>query len=217
MKLEVLLPQLRQLMADADFAWAICGGYALDLFLNRNTRMHGDVDLCVFETDREKVVEYFAQRGWRVYEYCGQGKVRRIGINSKSEAGRNLMCVLGAPAFVRFYPCDEAGLFYHEFFHVGMDTLNFIDILFNKGSDGDFTAEISSQAVRRKWEKAVLRRGNVPFLAPEMVLLFKAANAEKEEYRLDFEQTYCCMNQEQKLWFTENLQRLYPCGHAWMR
>ena len=33
----------------------------------------------------------------------------------------------------------------------------------------------------------------------------------------DFEQTYCCMNQEQKLWFTENLQRLYPCGHAWMQ
>ena len=49
------------------------------------------------------------------------------------------------------------------------------------------------------------------------VLLLKAVNAEKEEYRLDFEQTYCCMNQEQTRWFTENLQRLYPGGHAWMR
>lgn len=208
--------QLKQLLNGAPFAWAVCGGYALELFLNRDIRTHGDVDLCVFEEDRRRILPFMLQKGWKVYEFCGWGKVRPLEKDSESTQGRNLMCVHGTPEIVRFYPSDEPDRLYHEFFHTGLQSLEYLDVLFNTKCEASFVLD-AKKGIQRAMQKAILQREGIPYLAPEIVLLYKASRADNADYRLDFEQTYAHLRAEQKAWFSENLLRMYSKGHAWMR
>ncbi|WP_165970144.1 nucleotidyltransferase domain-containing protein [Nonomuraea terrae] len=43
-------------------AWALCGGWAADAWLGRQTRDHGDVDIAVFHPDQRAIAEHFP--GW---------------------------------------------------------------------------------------------------------------------------------------------------------
>ena len=54
-------------MADCNFSYAICGGYALELFLNREIRSHVDIDIFIFHDDRKQVAKYFIDRDWQIY------------------------------------------------------------------------------------------------------------------------------------------------------
>ena len=104
MKRNLMMEELKAFMAGADFPWAVCGGYALDLFLDKDTRTHGDIDVCVFEKDRPAILHYMLSRDWTVYEFRGQGKVRPLDGTDLSEPGRNLMCLKEDCQLVRFYP-----------------------------------------------------------------------------------------------------------------
>lgn len=44
-----LLVKTNLFMNNANITWAICGGFALDLFLEKDIRTHSDIDICVFE------------------------------------------------------------------------------------------------------------------------------------------------------------------------
>lgn len=88
-----LLLQVQEYMKGLGIHWAVCGGYALDLFVNGLIRKHSDVDICVFEKDRGKVVASLLCGGWQVYQFLGQGRVLRLEDEGQSTPGRNLMCV----------------------------------------------------------------------------------------------------------------------------
>ena len=45
--------------------WALCGGWAVDAWLGRQTRDHGDVDVAVFEDDQAAILEHMAH-GWNL-------------------------------------------------------------------------------------------------------------------------------------------------------
>lgn len=51
-------------MAGYPRAWFICGGWATDLLLGRQTRDHGDVDIAVFEDEQEALYRHLAD--WRL-------------------------------------------------------------------------------------------------------------------------------------------------------
>lgn len=72
-----LLTTTNEFMKNAHIPWAVCGGFAIDMFLGKDTRMHGDIDICVFEKDRETVLRYMVQNDWIVYEFRGNGKFLR--------------------------------------------------------------------------------------------------------------------------------------------
>ncbi len=194
--------------------WAICGGFALDLFLEKEIRTHSDIDICVFEKDREKIFQYMLQKAWNVYEFRGQGKLRPLNAASISERGRNLMCINGSCDFVRLFPCEEENFLYHEFIHSGIKEFNYLEFLFNEAEDKYFMFD-GKKGVARELEKAILYNSGIPFLAPEIVLLYKSSRSDNPEYQYDFEQTYEHMNAEQQNWFSHNLEILYPNGHKW--
>lgn len=202
-------------MKDAPFQWAVCGGFALDLFLNRDVRMHGDIDLCVFERDRNAVLQYMLERGWNVYEFRGWGKVRPLCAGMESDAGRNLMCTKDGCDLVQFYPCEDEGLLYHQFFHTGLKAFNYLEVLFSTAEDDYLIVDINRQ-IKREISQALLHQDGIPYLAPEVALLYKAANAENPDYQFDFEQTFPHLDEEQKAWFTRSMRLIYPEGHAWL-
>lgn len=209
-----LLRSANNLMKYAHIPWAICGGFALDLFLEKELRIHSDIDICVFEKDREQILEYMLQNNWRVFEFRGGGKVCPLDGTLSSEVGRNFMCTNGECDIVKFYPCEEEGLLWYEFFHTGMKEFNYLEFLFNVTNEEYFVFD-QKHDIKREISKAVLFSNGIPYLAPEIVLLFKASRSENAEYQYDFVQTYAHMNEEQKKWFGRNMDLLYPDGHSW--
>ena len=213
-KTDQLITEASNYLSNAQIRWAVCGGYALDLFLDRTIRIHSDIDVCVFENDRDTILQYMLQNDWRVYEFRGQGKVRPLDSASTSDVGRSLMCLNGECDLVKFYPCEDAGVLYHQFLHIGISTFNYIEFLFSKNNKNNFVFD-ETKDICRDLSKAILYNGSIPYLAPEIALLYKSSQAEREEYHYDFEQTYPHMSSEQIEWFFQKLDILYPDGHKW--
>ena len=60
---EPLTPQqVAERLRGLDIPWWIAGGWALDLFLGRQTRAHNDIEIAVFRADLDKVRAHL--RGW---------------------------------------------------------------------------------------------------------------------------------------------------------
>ena len=208
--------ELKIFLAGSQFPWAVCGGFALDLFLGRNIRPHGDIDICVFEQDREAVKNHALDKNWQVYEFRGQGKVHPLTHGLPSDGGRNLMCVREGCDLVKFYPCEDPGMLYHQFFHTGIKEFHYLEFLFNSVSENCLVLD-QRKGLRRELPKAILNPSGIPCLAPEIVLLYKASDFENPAYQLDFDETYPCLDEDQKAWFLESMQRLYPNGHPWVK
>lgn len=206
-----LLEQLCGVMQGLRAPWAICGGMAVDLYLGRATRPHGDVDLCVVEDDRAQVLRHVLDRGWHVCEFRGNGKVRPLDAQSVSERGRNLMCLQPEGGAVRFWPCDEEGLLWHEFLQEDMRVLNYFECLFSERS-GDELIPAGLAGARRAMDKAILRREGVPFLAPEIVLAYKALRAQEAKHQADFAVLLPHLDAEQRAW----LRQCLSAGHPWL-
>lgn len=209
-----LILETQELMSGMGIPWAVCGGFALELFLGEETRVHSDIDVCVFEPDRERVCRHMLQNGWSVYEFRGQGLLRSIYPGKASEPGRNLMCLREDCDLVTFHPGGDDGTYYHEFHHKGIAELNYLEFLFNTVQDGCFVFP-GQNSVRRELSKAVLSREGVPYLAPELALLFKAGRTEQANSRSDFQAVFPQLDGGQRQWFLESLGRLYPEGHEW--
>ena len=192
-----LLPELQTLLADFTSPWAVCGGYALEIFAGKPIRPHGDIDLCLPESARAEVITFLLAQGWRIYEYRGMGKVKPLSSPTDSESGRNLMALRDGCGPVTFFPCEEEGLLYHRF-TPGMTELNFLDLLF-------------SPEMPRICHSA----SGLPIIAPEKALLYKAAQPEGESAQLDFAAVYPLLDSDQKAWLCAELTARYPGGHPW--
>jgi hypothetical protein len=53
---------VRDLLQGFGPAWFLCGGWAVDAWLGRQTRDHGDVDIAVFQHDQRAIFEHLS--GW---------------------------------------------------------------------------------------------------------------------------------------------------------
>ena len=63
---EALSPNgVTALFAGFDAPWWIAGGWAIDLFLGRQTREHGDIDLAMLRSDQDRLARYLAD--WDVH------------------------------------------------------------------------------------------------------------------------------------------------------
>ncbi len=209
-----LLQEVKKLLQDASFSWAVCGGFGLELFLDAEIRTHGDIDICVFERNRETILRHMLERDWEVYEFRGMGKVRPIRDAQASEPGRNVLCLKEGCELIRFYPCDEQDQ-YHQFFHTGIRELNYVEFLFNRAENGAFVFDLGKE-IRKNLTEVIRFREGIPYLAPEIALLYKASRWEEEQNRLDFERVYPCMEENQQNWLMRSLETLYPQGHPWI-
>lgn len=206
----------RTLLAGLPVRWAVCGGFALELFAGKPIRAHSDVDVCVFEHDRTQIISFLLEKGWHIHEFRGMGKVRRIHTPAASESGRNLMALREDCPLVQFYPCEEEGLQYHRFLHTGMTELNYIDLLFSRTEENRLIVPVRAN-ISRELSSAILLQNGLPILAPEIALLHKSSAPDDPVCQLDFDSVYPLLTQEQKHWLHTSLTALYPQGHPWNR
>ena len=212
-----LLTEANGILCGENFDYAICGGFALDLFVNKNLRVHGDIDICVFEKDKDNIFRHMKDLHWAIYEFQGQGIVRLVNSVDECTAGRNLMCLKGDCELIQFSPYKrKRNLFMHEFHHTGIKKLNYMEFLFNASAGGKFCFD-SKAGIYREMDTAFLRNQGIPYLSPELVLLYKSKDAGREENQFDYAQAIANMDGEQINWFQKSLTALYPQSHAWRK
>jgi hypothetical protein len=177
------------LLAELPCAWYVCGGWALDLFLDRVTREHKDVDVAVARGDQAMVQRYLRARGWRLDKAVdgrpdpwldGEELALPVhGVWCRNEAH--------APAFVELL-------------------LNEIDATHFR-----YRRDRSVAMVReRMWLRS---RAGLPVLAPEIVLLYKSTNPEESE--ADFRVVAGRLPGERRAWLRGALAKA-DASHPWL-
>ena len=211
-----ILEQARALLQNQPFEYAFCGGFAIDLFLGFESRIHGDVDVLAYWKDRDEIIKHMWSLGFDVFEMLGGGKVHHItDIRNQERKKRNIFCCKESCELVKFLGTSEKDVYYVDFRHIGQQKLDFVEFLFNNKTDTDFLYA-RNHAIKRNLKNAFLLCGDIPYLAPEICLLYKSADTERGGYQHDYDMAMSKMNDEQKLWLNDALKTMYPGGHKWI-
>lgn len=70
----ISLDSVAELFGTADFPWWIAGGWAIDLFVGRQTREHADIDVLVLRKDHGELRHHLA--GWDLHAADPPGSLR---------------------------------------------------------------------------------------------------------------------------------------------
>ena len=176
--------------------WFISGGWAIDLHVGRITRAHHDVDVEVLRQDQLRLQETLA--GWRLDKIIPhpQGLMNQ-GTLAPWAPGERLELPVHQVDVRR--TGDEAVAFQ----------------LMLGESSGDrwiyrrnpaVTHPLASLGFHSLW--------GLPYLAPEIVLLFKAKLMRPHD-RADFVAALPAMSADARAWLRDALVRCHP-GHEWI-
>ena len=217
-----LIAECYDFMKDCCLTYAICGGYALELFTNTVKRAHSDVDLALFAEDRKAVIDFILNKGWKVYEPLHSQNCLREIIDSNDERVLNCFNVWAIKPDCSFFVIEPKSGENHCFNFKILDEeqkhFDFIEIIFNMKKDGEFICD-EEKGISRELDKAILYRGNVPYLAPEIILFFISNPAyieseyHKEKNNIDFEYVPYFLPKESVNWLIKAIEKAYPQGN----
>ena len=166
--------------------WWIAGGWAIDLFLDRETRPHEDLDVGVLRRDVGEVLSSIPD--WEAFE-AKDGALTRLAHTTPRSEVNSLWCRrLGTQAWKLELMLDE--------------------------SEGDFWVYRRDPRVRRNLQSLVYHSSKgIPYLAPEVQLLYKAKHARPRD-ELDFKSVVPHLSGEARSWLHQSLVRTLPL-HSW--
>jgi hypothetical protein len=177
------------LLRDWGRPWGVAGGWAIDLFLNRPTRFHKDIEVAVFRRDQGEIRRHLTAHGWSF---------------QKVQAGK-------------FFPWAEGETLQspvHEIW-CRSEQGESLELLLNECSDTEFIFR-RQPAIRLPIAHAFLESpSGIPILAPEIVLLYKSKRSADDNERADFDSIVNHLELKSRLWLCESLSVLCP-EHAWV-
>jgi hypothetical protein len=175
------------LMERFEHPWCIAGGWAIDLFLGRVTRPHKDVEIAIFRDDQAAIFEYLT--GWE--------------------------CTLSSMGGRAPWHGERLELPFHEI-HARRPSGEpaHIEVLLNE-RDGEEWRYRRNLAITRPMGLAVLRSAlGVPFLAPEIALLYKSKGPRAAD-DVDFASAHAALNHDQREWLAQAVEIATP-EHPWI-
>jgi hypothetical protein len=181
--------QIKELISDFEPNWFVAGGWAIDLFLEKETRSHQDIEIAVFRKDQADLYSHFD--GWLLQKF-----------------------VKGEP-FV-WHQDEWLALPTHEI-HGFNETAQppQIEFLLNESNETDWIFRRKPE-VRRSLNKVQLVSSvGVKFLCPEIVLLYKSTNPQPKDEQ-DFLAVVEYLDNEQKVWLRDAIKVCNP-EHHWLR
>jgi len=225
-----IILQAYELFKSAGFDYAICGGFALEMFVGKQYREHDDFDITIFDCDRYKALQFLHDNGWGLYARYADTRfanIRSIGDRilhsienpqgSKWEDSDNAVAILpdsyATPVYI-----ERAGVHVLKFGEPKLTKLDFIKIAFNKQQDNNF---IAKDAVLPT-EKAILYVDGVPYMAPEFVLFLKTSGfyslhpSQKPKTEADFKAIMPLLSDESRRWLLSFIDKTYPDGYEWL-
>jgi GrpB-like predicted nucleotidyltransferase (UPF0157 family) len=173
------------------YPWYISSGWALDLFLGRVTRVHHDVDIVVARTDQLALREHLAGRGWRFVTPL-KGELEPWPPHMRLELPRHQAHAHREGQFIDFLLTD-----------LTPDLWRY--------RRNPIIVRPTAQATKRTSE-------GIPYLAPEVVLLFKSKNTGSRarlQDQADYENVYLHLEPEARAWLRWALIATDPI-HPWI-
>jgi hypothetical protein len=181
--------EIAELMRDFTRPWAVAGGWAIDLFLGRETRSHADVDVVIFRDDQLALREHL--RGW-TWRKVVEGELVEWRDGEWLQPG-----VFELHAERR----DASGSAHLEFLLNDRDRERWI-----YRRDPRVSCPV---------EEAILASSEcIPILSPAIVLLYKA-KATRETDERDFAAVRDALGAERRAWLRAALDTAHP-GHRWI-
>ena len=217
-----LIAECYDFIKDCRLTYALCGGYALELFTNKKTRTHSDVDITLFNEDRKAIVDFVLNKGWNVYEHLHSENCLRKITNPGDERIQNCFYLWAINPDCSFFKIEPKSGVNHYFNFEILDNeqknFDFIDIIFNDRKDGKFICNKEGD-ISRELNKAILYHKNIPYLAPEVILFFisNPAYIESEYHReknnIDFASAPYSLSRESMDWLIKSIEKTYPEGN----
>lgn len=172
-------------LAGAKAPWCVAAGWALDLFRGTRTRAHADLEIAVPADRFADVASYFYDCGFYV---AHDGKV----LPASADAMR-----VGHQTWARE---RTTGKWRFD--------------VFREPHDGDVWICRRDPRIRRSY-RSVIRYDpdGIPYLAPEIVLLFKAEGTRDKD-QVDLEGALPLLNVDQRQWLDDALALVHPT-HPW--
>lgn len=167
--------------------WCVAAGWALDLFRGAQTREHGDIEIAIPAATFPEVRKRFS--GY-AFDAVSSG---RIWENATPD-------VLAAT---------------HQTWLRDPATGDFLLDVFREPHDGETWICRHDETIRLPSSEIIrYTPDGIPYLAPELVLLFKAKHARPKD-QADFGETVPHMTPAQRATLAELLDRAHP-GHHWI-
>ena len=168
--------------------WMIASGWALDLHIGEPRRAHRDIDVTFPRTEQLALRDHLLARGWRL-DLVEKGKY----VPWATAVDLPLMQV-----------------------HARRGT-TFLDLLFAE-VEGDLWRFRREPSITMPLVKAASRTASgVPYLAPEIVLLFKSSHHggdSRGKDAQDFDRVLPHLDTEARRWLRDALE-VYRPGHVW--
>jgi hypothetical protein len=179
--------EVAQRLAGISTPWYVAAGWALDLFRGTQTRAHGDIEIAIPAASFPQVRHRFP--GY-VFDAVGSG---RIWEDATPE-------VLAAV---------------HQTWLRDPVTGSYLLDVFREPHDGETWICRRDETIRLPYSDIVRHtQDGIPYLAPELVLLFKAEHVRRKD-QTDFEATIPRMTSAQRETLAGLLARVHP-GHRWI-
>ncbi len=210
-----LITECNELLKNKGFKYAICGGFALELYIGKEIRSHSDIDVFFFENDKKAVIAFLQQHGWNVFKRVSGEFI--CYFRSPDEFAPDdiaVFCIKPNCSFIEHKPFKDNMYAWKTISHE-QKNFDFIEVIFNLLIDRKVTI-CQFPGISRPLEKAILYHGDIPYMSPELVLFCKAMTVDRTSYQLDFDLTVPFLSNESKGWLIKALEVSYPEGHKWL-
>jgi hypothetical protein len=184
------LRAIASLLAEYPQPWAFCGGWAIDLYLDRQTRQHKDIDVAIARRDQLQAQAYLVGRGWQL-QVAHQGVLADWPDGEYLEVPRHgIWCR---------HPSAE---------------LDFLELLLNE-IDGEAFRFRRDPTISLPLAQAFIPapRG-LPILAPEIALLYKSSSLDDNNWS-DFRAALPALDADRSGWLRAALAS-QDSAHPWL-
>lgn len=182
--------EVAERLATVRVPWYVAGGWALDTFHGQVTRAHDDLEIAV--------------------PVAGSPAIRTALDDLEFDvAGSEQLWLAGSPGF------EAAFGVMHQTWGRDRDTeLYRLDVFRGPHDNGTWICRRDS-SIRRPYDTLILRSADgIPYLAPEIVLLFKAKYSRPKDHD-DFVRALPLLTANRRGWLAGTLRRVHP-GHPWL-
>jgi hypothetical protein len=178
-------------LREAQFEWYVSGGWALDLLLGKVERLHHDVDVTISYRSQLDLQKHLTDRDWKfVTPY--EKRLEPWPPHMLLELPRHQVHAHRDGQFIDFLLTDM-----EAFWRYRREPL----------------------IVRSREKMSLTSPTGIPYLAPELVLLFKSKNTSNHKRpndQPDFEKTLPLLEPERRAWLYWALMAVSP-DHPWIK
>ncbi|MCL2169913.1 MAG: hypothetical protein FWB74_07805 [Defluviitaleaceae bacterium] len=231
-----IIRKAMDILKTANFPYAVCGGYGLDLHAGRELRPHGDFDIVIFKEDKQKVAKFFLDMDWTIYgRFMEEDRIITQHIFYKIDDISedywkdcvNIWAVKNSCLPKVLHKLDRlqgaAGDVYTYQTRKWLveEEIEFIELEIDGRDCDDFVVQ-ESPKITRSMDKAILYREDIPYLAPEIILFYKTDKHSwehpgvKPKTEADFKEVMPLLSEESRSWLTEAVKAAHG-EHEWIK